>query len=86
MNNELPFVSIIVPVLNGERTIRECLISLQAWAALTGLAWMAGRTVIRRYQLIDGNRADLYDCYFNFLRKLAVRVGFLWETMTGDQV
>jgi glycosyltransferase involved in cell wall biosynthesis len=28
MNHALPFVSIVVPVLNGEQTIRECLVSL----------------------------------------------------------
>ncbi len=28
MNNELPFISIIIPVLNGERTIRACLNSI----------------------------------------------------------
>ncbi|MDV2495081.1 MAG: glycosyltransferase [bacterium] len=28
MDNTTPFVSVIIPVLNGERTIRECLVSL----------------------------------------------------------
>ncbi len=28
MASRLPFVSVIVPVLNGERTIRECVVSL----------------------------------------------------------
>ena len=28
MGSTLPFVSLIIPVLNGERTIRECLVSL----------------------------------------------------------
>ena len=27
-DHRLPFVSVIIPVLNGERTIRECLVSL----------------------------------------------------------
>lgn len=29
MNDTTPFVSVIVPVLNGERTIRDCLVSLR---------------------------------------------------------
>ena len=28
MGSNLPFTSVIIPVLNGERTIRECLVSL----------------------------------------------------------
>jgi len=28
MDDAMPFVSVIVPVLNGERTIRECIVSL----------------------------------------------------------
>ena len=54
----------------------------QAWGAVGGLAWLAARTAIR-YGLRGGKEADVNEPYFTFLRKLGVRLGFLWETLAG---
>ena len=47
--NELPFVSVIIPVLNGERTIRDCLVSLLR------MDYPAGRRVIL---IVDNGSTD----------------------------
>jgi GT2 family glycosyltransferase len=51
---------------------------LRAWSALTDLAWAAGQETVRSL-FLNSKEADNYDCYFNFLRKFAVRLGFVWE-------
>ena len=53
---------------------------LRAWSAVAGFAWIATRAAIR-YRLQGGKKMDVYDAYFTFLRKLAVRVGFLRGTL-----
>ena len=53
---------------------------LRAWSAIAGFAWIATRAAIR-YGLRGGKKMDVYDTYFKFLRNLAVRVGFLRETL-----
>lgn len=55
---------------------------VRAWCALASFAWIAARTVIR-FELQGGKKMDVYYPYFTFLRKLAVRLGFLWETLAG---
>ena len=50
---------------------------LRAWGAVGGFAWLTARAAIR-YGLRGGEKMEVYDAYFTFLRKLAVRQGFLW--------
>jgi hypothetical protein len=57
---------------------------LRAWIAIAGFAFIAGQAAIQ-LQFCDGKKAHAYDHYFTFLRKLAVRVGFVWETFARDQ-
>ena len=56
---------------------------LRAWSAVAGFAWIAFQAAIR-YGLRGGKKMDVHDVYFTFLRKLAVRVGFLrWTLARG---
>jgi len=55
---------------------------LQAWGALARLSWIAALAVIR-YGLRGGKKMDAYDAYFTFLRRLALRVGFLRGKLVG---
>jgi glycosyltransferase involved in cell wall biosynthesis len=56
---------------------------LRAWRAVGNFAWSACRESIR-YQLLDGKKTDVYNLYFTFLRKFAVRLGFVWESLTWN--
>ncbi|MDA2931703.1 glycosyltransferase [Nitrospinae bacterium AH-259-F20] len=51
-----------------------------AWCDLALNAWISARAAIR-YWLGSGKKMDVYDPYFTFLRKLALRVGFIRETL-----
>jgi len=74
----LPFVSVIVPVLNGERTLRAC-------GAVATFAGIAARAAIL-YGLQGGRRMrDAYYPYLTFLRKLGIRIGFLWGAVAGHR-
>ena len=53
---------------------------LQAWGIVVGIAWITTRAAIR-YWLGSGKKTDVYDAYFTFLRRLAIRVGFIRETL-----
>jgi len=53
---------------------------LRSWSAVSGFAWIATRAAIR-YGFQGDKKMDVYDAYFTFLRKLAVRVGFLRGTL-----
>jgi len=57
---------------------------IQAWGAVAVFAWMACRAAIR-HRSLNYKRADVYDYYFTFLRKLAVRIGFVYETLGASQ-
>jgi glycosyltransferase involved in cell wall biosynthesis len=56
----------------------------KSWCALTSLAWKVGQESIR-YKFLDGNETDFNNRYFTFLRKFAVRLGFVWESLTWKQ-
>lgn len=57
---------------------------LQAWGAVAGFTVAAARAVIgngtRR-----GTKVDADDPYFTFLRKLGIRIGFLWGMLPGHK-
>jgi hypothetical protein len=73
LSQTLPFVSVIVPVRNGERTVRDCLVS------------RAARTAVR-CRLRRVSWSEVYDPYFTFLLQLAARLGFLWGSLArGDR-
>ncbi|MDV2494993.1 MAG: glycosyltransferase [bacterium] len=55
---------------------------LQAWGIVVGTAWIITRAAIR-YWLGSGKKMDVYDAYFTFLRRLAMRIGFLWGRLAG---
>ena len=57
---------------------------LKAWSAVGRFACVAARARIR-YAIEGGKKMDLYYPYFTFLRKLAVRLGFLWGTLAGGR-
>ncbi|MGE5446166.1 MAG: glycosyltransferase [Ignavibacteriales bacterium] len=57
---------------------------LRAWGAVAIFAWMACRAAIC-HRSLNYKRADVYDYYFTFLRKLAVRIGFVYETLQVSQ-
>jgi O-antigen biosynthesis protein len=50
---------------------------LRAWGDAGRFAWFTARAAIR-YALRGGEKTDIDDAYFTFLRKLAVRQGYLW--------
>ena len=52
----------------------------RAWSAVPGFAWIAARLAIR-HRLLGGTKVDTHNAYFTFLRKLAIRVGFLRGTL-----
>jgi glycosyltransferase involved in cell wall biosynthesis len=58
---------------------------LQAWGALAWLAWITSLATIRYGLRVGkkGNEMDVYDPYFTFLRRLALRVGFLRGRLAG---
>jgi glycosyltransferase involved in cell wall biosynthesis len=51
---------------------------LRAWGAVGRLGWLAGRAAIRHWYR-GGDRMDVYEPSLTFIRKLGVRLGFLWE-------
>jgi glycosyltransferase involved in cell wall biosynthesis len=55
---------------------------LQAWGAAAGFAGAAARAAIGN-GVRHGTKGDVNDLYFTFLRKLGVRIGFLWGTLPG---
>jgi GT2 family glycosyltransferase len=57
---------------------------LWAWRSVVGLGWVAAQAALR-LGLLGGEKIDAYDAYFTFLRKLSVRIGFLWETFAGSK-
>ena len=56
---------------------------LLSWAAVTGLALVATRKAIQGL-FLGRSRMEVYDSYFAFIRKLAIRIGFLWGALAGD--
>lgn len=55
---------------------------LPAWAAVAKFGLAAAEAAVR-YRVKGGEKMDAYSPYFAFLRKLAVRVGFLRGMLTG---
>jgi glycosyltransferase involved in cell wall biosynthesis len=55
---------------------------VRAWRAVTWLSLVAAGAAIR-YGAQGGNERDVHDPWFNFLRKLALRVGFLSGSVVG---
>ena len=56
---------------------------LRAWGAVGKLGWLAGRAVIR-HRVGGSDRMEAYEPSLTFIRKLGVRLGFLWQKITGD--
>ncbi|MBI4526611.1 MAG: glycosyltransferase [Deltaproteobacteria bacterium] len=54
----------------------------RAWAVLPAFAWAAGRAAMKS-GLQRGKQKDFYELYFTFLRKFAVRLGFVWRALEG---
>jgi glycosyltransferase involved in cell wall biosynthesis len=57
---------------------------LRAWCAAAGLGWRAATTALRQ-GLQGGATTDTLDLYYGFLRKLAVRQGFLWGILMRER-
>jgi glycosyltransferase involved in cell wall biosynthesis len=57
---------------------------LRAWAAVALLARATAQAAIR-YRARDGKPTDASHSYFIFLKKLGVRLGFLWWTLAGGR-
>ena len=57
---------------------------LQAWGAVASFAGMAARSALR-YGLQGGKKKEAFCPYLTFLRKLGIRVGFVWTVVTGGR-